>query len=420
LALLMVLSMLLLLTRMKEMTILRGLVRRSTALPLALIAVLSLALPALAQSLEDITEGKERAAAKAARFDAKGDSLAEKVVTLDALRAEAEARVDAVKKRLGEIDRRIAENRVRLTAAQKRMAVLTDELQDILGELGDRTDVFVDRAVAAYKAGPTAAAEGVLSGDSFNDVIDRYTYYQAALDADSTLIDEIEVLRDGVEGRRIEVEERQAEITTARMALQADRQEVEVLHDQRAAVLAERRAIVAEKTNLLAATRHKQEVWEIKVAAFEADEQEKLALLAAASSSNGQFPVGGGQLLWPAAGPVTSGYGYRTHPIFGDTRLHTGIDIGAGYGAPVIAADSGYVVYAGAMSGYGNAIVIDHGGGLGTTYNHLSSFTVTSGQSVRRGAQIGSVGCTGYCTGPHLHFEVRVDGSPVDPMPYLQ
>lgn len=402
------------------MTTLRGLASRSAAVPLALIAVVFLAIPALADSLDEIREKQERAAAQAARFDAKGDSLAEKVATLDAMRAEAEARVNAVKERLRTIDRRMAKNRAKLTAAQKQMAILTDELQEILADLGSRTDVFVDRAVAAYKAGPTAAAEGVLSGENFNDVMDRYTYYQAALDADSTLIDEIEVLRDGVEERRIEVEERQAEITEARIALQADRHEAQVLHDQRAAVLAERRAIVDEKKNLLAEVRGRQAVYEAQLAAFKAAEQEKLALLAAASSSNGQFPTGGGQLLWPAAGPLTSSYGYRTHPIFGDTRLHTGIDIGAAYGAPVIASDSGVVVYAGAMSGYGNAIVIDHGGGLATTYNHLSAFTVSSGQSVRRGAQIGAVGCTGYCTGPHLHFEVRVDGSPVDPMPYLQ
>ncbi|MDQ3646794.1 MAG: M23 family metallopeptidase, partial [Actinomycetota bacterium] len=141
---------------------------------------------------------------------------------------------------------------------------------------------------------------------------------------------------------------------------------------------------------------------------------------AAADTPASVAPVGGGQLLWPAAGPLTSGYGYRTHPIFGDERLHTGIDIGASYGAQVIAADAGAVVFAGAMSGYGNAIVIDHGGGLATTYNHLSAFSVGSGQEVGRGAPIGAVGCSGYCTGPHLHFEVRIDGSPVDPMPYLQ
>lgn len=403
------------------MTMLRRLARRGAALPLALLAVTSLAFPAVAESLDEILEGKKRAAARAARLDARGDSLAEKVATLDAMRAEAEARVAAVKGRLSVLDKRIQEKKVQLTIAQKRMAVLTSELQEILGELGDRTDVFVDRAVAAYKAGPTAMAEGVLSGDSFNDVIDRYTYYQAALDADSSIIDEIGVLRDGMEERRIEVEERQAEIAEAQMTLQADRAEVQVLHDQRAAVLAERKAIVSQKQQLLAVTRAKQASYLAQVAQLEKDEAEKLAIIAqAGSTSAGPLPSGGGQLLWPAAGPITSPYGYRTHPIFGDTRLHTGIDIGAPYGAPVIASDDGSVIYAGVMGGYGNTVVIDHGGGLATTYNHMGAILVSSGQTVARGSQIAEVGCSGYCTGPHLHFEVRLDGGPVDPMPYLQ
>ena len=402
------------------MTRFKGSWRRGTVVPIALLAVFSLALPALAQSLDKIHEKQAAARAAIQRLDARGDNLDDIVASLDAQRAQAEARVNAVKERLKELDERIEVKKDQLTEAQKRMAVLESELREILGDLGLRTDVFVDRAVAAYKAGPTAYVEGVLSSDTFNDVIDRYTYYQAALDADSTLIDEIEVLRDGVEERRIEVEERQAQIAEAKLALQSDRAEAQALHDERALVLAQRKAIVAEKQAILTATRNKQAVHEAELAAFNQAEEELEAQLAAASASNGQFPVGGGHLLWPAAGSVTSGYGYRTHPIFGDTRLHAGIDIGAAYGAPVIASDSGTVVFAGVMSGYGNAIVIDHGGGLATTYNHLSSFTVASGQAVKRGAQIGAVGCSGYCTGPHLHFEVRVDGNPVDPMPYLQ
>jgi murein DD-endopeptidase MepM/ murein hydrolase activator NlpD len=404
------------------MTALRGLFRRGAAVPAALVAVLLLALPALAgPSIGELQERKARQAEIAARLDAKGDSISDKVAALDALRAQAEARVDAVKERLKELDKRIDEKKDQLTSAQKRMAVLTTELRAILGDLGARTDVFVDRAVAAYKAGPTAYVEGVLSSGSFNDLIDRYEYYQAALDADSSLIDGIEVLRDGVEERRIELEERQAEIAEAKLALQSDRAETQVLHDERAAVLAQRKAIVDEKQSLLADVRGKQRVHEAAVTAIARDIAEQAAIIAnQGSSSGGVFPTGGGQLLWPAAGPMTSGYGYRTHPIFGDTRLHTGIDIGAPYGAPVVAADDGTVIFAGVMSGYGNAIVIDHGGGLATTYNHLSAFLVSSGQVVGRGSQIGNVGCTGYCTGPHLHFEVRVNGNPVDPMPYLQ
>ena len=403
------------------MTFFRRITRRSAALPAALLVLGLLAIPAAAEpSLEEIQERKARAAELAAQADARGDTLAGRVSALDAQRAAAEEKVIALEDQLDRLDQRIKDKQKQLTEAQKRMAVLTDELQEILADLGARTDVFVDRAVAAYKAGPTAYVEGVLSSGNFNDLIDRYEYYQAALDADSALMDEIENLRNGVEMRRTEVEERQEEISEAKLALLKDRDTIEVIHDERSAILAERERIVEEKQSLLAEVRGKQAHYEEVVAQLEQDAAEYRALLASQGSSSGAFPTGGGQLLWPAAGPLTSSYGYRTHPIFGDTRLHSGIDIGAAYGAPVIAADGGTVIFAGVMSGYGNAIVVDHGNGLATTYNHLSSFLVASGQGVARGSQIGAVGCTGYCTGPHLHFEVRVNGNPVDPMPYLQ
>lgn len=395
----------------------RRLTRHGAALPAAVLVLGLLALPAAAEpSLEEIQQRKARAAELAAQAEARGDTLAGMVSALDAQRAAAEAKVTALEDQLAHLDDRIKTKQKQLTDAQKRMAVLTTELQGVLADLGSRTDVFVDRAVAAYKAGPTAYVEGVLSSGSFNDLIARYEYYQAALDADSALLDEIETIRAGVEMRRTEVEQRQEEISEARLTLMRDRAAIEVIHEERSAILAERERIVEAKESLLAEVRGKQRHYE---RIFEQADDQYRALLAAQASS-GPFPTGGGQLLWPAAGPLTSSYGYRTHPIFGDTRLHTGIDIGASYGAPVIAADGGTVIFAGVMSGYGNAIVVDHGGGLATTYNHLASFYVAGGQSVARGSQIGAVGCSGYCTGPHLHFEVRINGDPVDPMPYLQ
>ena len=118
-------------------------------------------------------------------------------------------------------------------------------------------------------------------------------------------------------------------------------------------------------------------------------------------------------LIWPVSGPVTSPFGWRWG------RMHEGIDIGVSYGTPIHAAASGRVIYAGWMSGYGNLVAIDHGRGLSTAYGHQSRLAVSVGQTVSQGQVIGYVGCTGHCFGPHLHFEVRINGSPVDPMGYL-
>jgi murein DD-endopeptidase MepM/ murein hydrolase activator NlpD len=123
--------------------------------------------------------------------------------------------------------------------------------------------------------------------------------------------------------------------------------------------------------------------------------------------------------VWPAAGPVTSGFGWRTHPISGTRRFHAGIDIGAPAGAPVRAAGAGVVAAAGWRGGYGLTVEVDHGEGVTTLYAHLSSIAVRPGEPVATGQQLGAVGSTGASTGPHLHFEVRVQDSPVDPAGWL-
>ncbi|MBC7476022.1 MAG: M23 family metallopeptidase [Candidatus Sericytochromatia bacterium] len=129
---------------------------------------------------------------------------------------------------------------------------------------------------------------------------------------------------------------------------------------------------------------------------------------------------GGGRMGMPCSAGVTSYFGYRVHPIFGTRKLHTGIDFGAATGTPIYAASNGVVINAGWTGGYGKAIIIDHGGGIATLYGHTSQMYVSVGQSVKRGQLIAAIGTTGFSTGPHLHFEVRAGGSPVDPLPYLR
>ncbi|MBV9737730.1 MAG: M23 family metallopeptidase, partial [Candidatus Eremiobacteraeota bacterium] len=134
----------------------------------------------------------------------------------------------------------------------------------------------------------------------------------------------------------------------------------------------------------------------------------------------GPATASSGYLQWPVRGPITSPFGWRIHPISGVRSFHEGLDIGVASGTPIGAAEAGRVIYAGWYGGYGNYISIDHGGGVSTGYAHCSAIYVSVGQDVRQGQTIGAVGSTGYSTGPHLHFEVRINGKPVDPLTRLR
>lgn len=401
----------------------KGVLFRCAAALVALAACLAaVALPAAAgphDRLDQIDEKRERIDRKIDQARRRGASLQETIAGLDDEAEALQATISELDADIAELDADISTARAALTAAQQHLAALTEELLGIQSQLVDRTDVFTDRAVEAYKAGPAAPLDGLLSAESFSEFVDRYEYYESALDADAEILDEIEALRSATDQRRSEVEAEQERIAAVKLKLERNRSEVAGARAVKQDALDAQNALIAGKQSLLAEVAAKKSRLARLDAQLARDSARIKSLLAGASSSV-SGPVGGGQLAWPANGPVTSGFGYRTHPIFGDTRLHAGIDIGASYGSPVWAADDGTVTYAGTMSGYGNVIVVDHGGGLATTYNHLSAFSVSSGMHVSRGRQVGNVGCTGYCTGPHLHFEVRINGTPVDPMPYLQ
>ncbi len=153
-------------------------------------------------------------------------------------------------------------------------------------------------------------------------------------------------------------------------------------------------------------------------------EREKLAREKKATERNAEgyvefVPEGSGEMIYPLTGPVTSEFGWRTHPIFGGSKFHSGIDIGGDYGMEIKAARGGVVSHAGWIDGYGNTVMIEHGGGLVTLYGHNQSLAVSVGQTVKQGQVIAYCGSTGNSTGPHCHFEVRLNGEPVSPYDYL-
>jgi murein DD-endopeptidase MepM/ murein hydrolase activator NlpD len=275
------------------------------------------------------------------------------------------------------------------------------------------------RLIEAYETPSISTVDVMLSASSFGDLLEELEFVQRITSQDKQVSDELHVARD-------EMRRTVARTRALRVEIKAETDAVRARTDaQRAA----RDHLVSAQQQLATARDSKQQT----LASVEEDKQEYLeevegllrssaSLAAQIRSAQGSSGGGGGApdftpssagLVWPVNGPVTSGFGMRWG------RMHEGIDIAASTGTPIRAAASGRIIYCGWMGGYGNLVAIDHGNGLSTAYGHQSAIAVGCGQIVAQGQTIGYVGSTGHSTGPHLHFEVRVNGQAVDPLGYL-
>jgi murein DD-endopeptidase MepM/ murein hydrolase activator NlpD len=263
--------------------------------------------------------------------------------------------------------------------------------------------------VAIYESSEPDMLTVILNSRGFDDLLNRYEYLKRIQSQDTSIAVRVRSLRDQTKDTVERVRAARDEIAAKRAELARTRTELESLEGDLAAAR-------EQDQQALAQVQDHQHQLEGDIGDLEGQIQSQLQ---AAQSSTPALPAGPIQgasasgFIWPVSGPVVSGYGMRWG------QLHAGVDIAVPAGTPIRAAASGTVVLAAVTGGYGNYTCIDHGGGLSTCYAHLSSYAVSSGQSVDQGQVIGSVGCTGHCFGDHLHFEVRVNGSPVDPMGYL-
>jgi murein DD-endopeptidase MepM/ murein hydrolase activator NlpD len=273
-----------------------------------------------------------------------------------------------------------------------------------------------EQAVALYMEASSVPAFRLFRQEDVSDAAVALVYVGEAFAADVDVFAAFELLEREVDRLRVGVGDRKAQTEAELVLLEEQKLQLEAQRDVASAALAaaqeEARAVQALldsiRRDIAAAEQHKD--------GLEADAERLEAEIAALQSSDGEAP---GVLSWPLNGAVTSPFGYRVHPILGVRKLHTGIDIDGSTGQPITAAADGEVILAETYGGYGRAVVIDHGGGMATLYAHQSRMAVSAGQTVVRGEVIGYVGCSGSCTGPHLHFEVRLDGVPVDPLQYL-
>lgn len=357
------------------------------------------------------------------------DSIQQQVNQQNAAKADAETVIGSVSEQLRQIEEQLRQATAELgTIKEQRVAVENDitlnerQLAEAQKRLEGRESVFYKRVRDIYINGRLSYLDVVIGSKDFSDFANRLEVLKRIIDSDITLINEIKKERSEIEAHKQKLEADRAKLVELEKAALAKQAEIEQKKAERNVVLQKAqndRAIAMQAIEELNASSA-----QVSAMLKERQAARAAAAAAAAQPSGGQgasdnWVQGTGQLGWPVSGEITSPYGYRVHPIWGTTIYHSGIDIGVDEGTPVHAADGGVVVWSGWMGGYGYAVVIDHGNGLSTLYGHNSELAVDEGQSVAKGQVISYAGSTGNSTGPHVHFEVRANGDPVDPMGYL-
>ena len=328
-----------------------------------------------------------------------------------------QAGVDAQQARLAVLEGTLASARTRLSSLERTIAAQTERLTRLRGQYDIALRRLEQRVRELYMTDGPDTLSFVLGTASFSDLLDNLDLLGRIGRQDEQIAARVKRARDGVADAR-------RRTTVARAAAaQVEAAAESATSEQRglvARLVASRDALTAaeqEKRSTLASIQEDRSDVLVEIEDLEAQSAALAARIRAAqeqsSSSGAPVVSGSGQLSWPVSGPVTSGFGSRWG------RMHEGIDIAVGSGTPVHAAAAGTIIYAGWMEGYGNLVVIDHGNGLSTAYGHNSSLASAVGQSVSAGQVIAYSGSTGHSTGPHVHFEVRVNGAPVDPLGYL-
>ena len=342
-------------------------------------------------------------------------SVAEQVRAADAAIAELTDELAALEAQLTEA-RQVAEDAAtRTEQARQRLQVLDGELRDAEAYLAERERMLEDRAVAAFMFGSVNYAEVVVESRSVTEFVNTTYYLRRILDEDKRVVEDVEDLTVQLATARAEADRLREQVESDQRAAEDALAVITSLTEEQARVTAlaeeergRRRALLRELEVVEAATEAQIAELEAESAALE----EELRNARWRAGAPGQ-----GTWVWPTSGSITSPFGYRTHPIYGSTRLHAGVDIGAGWGTPIVAANTGLVIAAYCSAGgYGCRIVLDHGGGMASLYAHQSSFAVAEGSVVTAGDVIGYIGSTGASTGPHLHFEIRREGVPENPM----
>lgn len=409
---------------------------RSRALALLLASLLiaaSSVMPAFALSASDAQKHRDAAAdarKKAGEAEARAKKLRDETAELD-------KKIDQLRKEAAALEPQIDEATARTTKLTKEVneldadvTALRADIAATQAELERQQKMLAERASTAYKQGSWFYFEILLGSKNIDDLIQRTELVNRVIESNHSIAVNLNETREQLSASEVKLARALDSMKAKRKEAAKNEKRLKDLQSSRKSMASRQQQVSNQKSALMEAAE-KDAVRLKAMAEDEERESRRIEAELAALARRNNGTSGGkytGTMAWPTPGfgYVSSGFGWRTHPIFNTRKFHTGIDIASGggpsiNGAAIVAVDSGTVFYTGYRGGYGNTVMIDHGGGVVTLYAHMlsGSIAVSNGQSVDKGQRIGSVGSTGYSTGPHLHFEVRVNGSPQNPVNYI-
>lgn len=365
------------------------------AMVIALLTILALGLETTAASAASLSQIQKNIKSKQQELNQQNSqkkSLTDQVISLD--------------QQISEKENNIAELESAISEAEDHLAVLEKELKAAEEKVDTQNANLNARLRNMYKNGTVGFIDVLMDSGSFSEFLNNLSMVEMVYTSDKDVLEELQKIYDEIDTKKKEIESAKQELDSAKATAEEEKQSLQA---DKSSVEKKKAAIAAD-----AAETQKE------LDRLEADARALTATINKGSSSGTKYT--GGKMTWPAPQytRISSEFGGRTHPVTGVYKYHSGMDLAAPGGSPILAASSGTVIIAGNTgNGYGNYVVIDHGGGITTLYGHCSSLLVKKGRKVSRGQQIAKVGSTGLSTGNHLHFEVRVNGKCVNPRPYI-
>ena len=315
--------------------------------------------------------------------------------------------VEKLDDRIETAQQELAEQESKITELKESIEEIETQLNSVTEKYNKQLELFKKRMVAIYMAGETQYLDVLLKSSSLSDFISSYYLISQLTEIDENLLNDLE--------------SKKKTMNLSRQKLENEKKELATIIENQTRTTRTLQNTKKMRENFIAKLSDDEKNLQAKIDEINKQYEEINQQILALAQNGIDTAYIGGELAWPVPGytRITSKYAMRVHPITGQYKLHTGVDIGAPLGANFVAANDGVVVKAGPNVAYGNMVIIDHGGGISTLYAHGSEILVEVGQTVKRGDPILKVGSTGYSTGPHAHFEVRINGVTTDPLPYI-